>query len=82
MTTVVDTEIVKRTELGGNVVVLTIRWSDAFLLRPYQTFAIAPTTRYATRLSDATCVSVALHQHEQLVRQLAIGSKEDGNELH
>jgi hypothetical protein len=73
MTTVVGSEIVKRTELGGNVVVLTFRRSDPFLLRPYQTFVVAPTTRYATRLSDATCVSVALHQHAELVRNLTKG---------
>jgi hypothetical protein len=36
-------EIVKRTELR-DVVVLTVRRSSPFLLRPFQTFTITPTT--------------------------------------
>ena len=70
MTTVVGSEVVKRTELGGIIVVLTIRRSNPFLLRPYQTFAVVPSSRYAQRLSDSTCEAAALHQHAVLARDL------------
>jgi hypothetical protein len=73
MTTVVDTEVVKRTELSGNIVVPTIRRSNPFLLRPYQTFVVTPTTRYTTRLTDHTCEAAALHAHDALVRNLTKG---------
>jgi hypothetical protein len=62
--------IIKRTELPNGTAVLTTRQPDSHRVHPFHTFAVTPTSRYAQRLTDATSASVALRQHEQMVRQL------------
>ena len=60
-------EIVKRTELR-DVVILTIRRANPFLVRPFETFTVTPTSRYAQRLTDFASEAAALHKHEVLAR--------------
>lgn len=71
MTTIVESEVIKRTELGGGAVVLTVRRSgNPFSLPPFQTFATTPASRYAQHLTDATCEATALHVHDVLSLRL------------
>jgi len=54
-------EIIKKTELPNGVVVLTTKRTDPYRIRPFASFALLPTSRYAQRLSDFTCAASALH---------------------
>ena len=65
-------EIIKRTPLPNDIVVVTAKRSNPFLIRPFRTFAVSPTSRYALRLRDYTCEASALHEHAVLVRTLQV----------
>lgn len=66
--TLAEVEIVRRTELDGDRVVITARRVKATLTRPYATFAVTDTNRYAQRLADFATEAAALHAHDRLVR--------------
>jgi len=70
MTALADAEIIRKTELPNGSVVLTIKHSAPYLIRPFQTCVIVASSRYAQRVSDWTCEAAALHQHDALVRDL------------
>lgn len=61
-------EIVKRTELANGLVVMTTRRADAFCIRPFATFSLLPTSKFAQRLDDFVTESAALHRHSVLVK--------------
>ena len=72
--TLVDTEIVKKTELGDGRAVLTVKKTNPHAIYQFRTFAISGSSRFALRLSDHTCAASALHAHDVLARQF--GAKE------
>jgi hypothetical protein len=63
-------EVIKRTLLPNDVVVVTTRRTNPYLTRPFATFAISPTTRYALRFTDFVTESAALNAHASLAWKL------------
>jgi hypothetical protein len=66
----IGVEQVKQTELPNGLTIVTARFNDQYLLRPFRIYTIDGVTGRTEHIGEYTCTATAAHAHDASVRKL------------